>query len=269
MHAQNDTNPVLVFKDEGVTELTLNRPRHLNALNKDMIARLNEIVGEVECDSSVRCVIIKGSGDHFMAGGDIGYFNQLLDCTAEHRIAAFKELIGSVHEFVCRLAALPVPVIASVKGAAAGFGLSLVAGSDLAVAANTSKFTSAYTFLGTSPDGGSTFYLPRSVGLKKAMEMVLISDRFDAGQALQLGLVNSVVNDDELDSATRAMAAAIAASPRAAVRNAKSLLRQSFERDLETQLEHELDCFIDCAKTDDFEEGVRAFVGKRKPQFKA
>ena len=252
----------------GIAELVLNRPKRLNALNREMVARLLAIVAEMENDRSVRCAVIKGVGDHFMAGGDIGYFHQLLEVDEREKFAAFNDLIGSVHEFVRRLASLPIPLIASVRGAAAGFGLSLVAGSDLAVASTKSMFTSAYTFLGTSPDGGSTYYLPRSVGMKKAMEIVLLSNRLDAQQALELGLVNSVVEDDELESAIKTMAQAIASSPQNAVRKTKSLIRQSFQRDLEDQLDQELAAFIDCVDTQDFAEGVRAFIEKRKPQFR-
>lgn len=254
------------FKD-GIFEITLNRPKQLNALNSDMLEQLLDVTAQIETNSDVRCVIIQGEGNHFMAGGDIVFFYQSIDETNEYKTAMFNQLIGKVHVFVERLAAFPMPVIASVRGAAAGFGISLVAGCDLVIASNTSFYTSAYNLLGTSPDGGSTYYLPRSVGSKKAMEIILLTKRYSAEEALQMGLVNSVVNDDQLESETRATAQIIANSARNAVSSAKELVRQSLQNDLNSQLQLELEKFLECAVTQDFSEGVRAFVEKRKPKF--
>ena len=194
-------------------------------------------------------------------------FHQSIDESNEYKIGMFNQLISSVHILVERLAALPVPVIASVRGAAAGFGISLVAGCDLAIASDNSFYTSAYNLLGTSPDGGSTYYLPRSVGSKKAMEIILLTKRYSAEEALQMGLINSVVDDDKLESETRATAQIIANSARIAVSSAKRMVHQSLQNDLNNQLQTELRNFLKCAVSQDFTEGVRAFVEKRKPKF--
>ncbi len=251
----------------GIFTVTLNRPDQLNALNWDLLNGLNQSMSLAEGDSSVRCIVIVGNGGHFMAGGDIGYFNELMVLDTATRTEKFRSLIVSVHEFVERVALHPAPVIASVRGAAAGFGISLVAGCDLAIASENSFFTSAYNFLGTSPDGGSTFYLPRIVGVKKTMELVLFSERINAASALEIGLVNKVVPDSELESATASYVQKIASSARLATQNAKMLVRSSFENSLRQQLERELTYFLECSATEDFREGVEAFVEKRKPQF--
>ena len=258
---------VLVSATDGIVELTLNRPKQLNALNWEMITSLNTTIDMIGKDSSARCVVLKGAGSHFMAGGDIAYFHTLLDLDEHARVATFSKLISAVHQFVNKAAELPIPVIASVQGAAAGFGISLVAGCDLAIATETSIFTSAYSHLGTSPDGGSTYYLPRIVGLKKAMEIVLLSERLDAQTALDIQLINKIVKESELDSATTKIARTIASSARLSVCNAKHLIRSSLQNDLSSQLNMELENFLGCVATADFAEGVCAFVDKRKPNF--
>ena len=260
---------VLTSVSGGVCEITLNRPKYLNALNFDLIGNLTETIDMIESDRSIKCAVIKGAGDHFMAGGDITYFKTLMDLDDETKKEKFSGLIEDVHVFVERMANMEVPVIASVRGAAAGFGISLVSGCDLAIASETSFFTSAYNFLGTSPDGGSTFYLPRSVGMKKTMELVLLSERIGPETAMQIGLVNRVVKDADLEQATEEVAKRIVKSARMATANAKFLVRNSFENDLSGQLNLELDKFLECALTDDFREGVDAFLTKRKPDFQS
>lgn len=260
-------NAVVTEKIEGVCRIGMNRPKQFNALNRDMLERLTNAIDGVKNDPSIRCVVLCGEGANFMAGGDILYFNELRDLDRDSKIDAFNSLISDVHVLVEKMATLPVPVIASVRGAAAGFGISLVAGSDLAVASTNSFYTSAYNLLGTSPDGGSTYYLPRSVGMKKSMEITLLTKRYSAQEALEMGLVNMVVEDDELESATAKTAATIVSSARSAVANAKHLIRQSFNNDMNTQLKSELDSFLQCIVEDDFFEGVAAFVEKRRPRF--
>ena len=253
--------------NNGIFEITLNRPKQLNALNRDMLEQLLDVTAQIETNRDVRCVIIRGGGNHFMAGGDIAYFHQSINESNEYKVGMFNQLISNVHLLVERLAALPAPVIASVRGAAAGFGISLVAGCDLAIASNNSFYTSAYNLLGTSPDGGSTYYLPRSVGSKKAMEIILLTKRYSAEEALRMGLINSVVDDHKLESETRAAAQVIANSARNAVSSAKQMVRQSLQNDLNNQLLTEMQNFLKCAASQDFTEGVRAFIEKRKPKF--
>jgi 2-(1,2-epoxy-1,2-dihydrophenyl)acetyl-CoA isomerase len=162
---------------------------------------------------------------------------------------------------------MPHPVIARVHGAVAGFGLSLMCACDLAIAADDAYFTSAYRHIGLTPDGGATWTLPRIVGLRKAMEILLLGERFDASEALRLGLVNSVVSAPELDAAVDAVVKSLAEGPVTAIRNAKRLARASLDRTLSEQLQAEAASFAQCASTADFAEGISAFIAKRKARF--
>jgi len=159
-------------------------------------------------------------------------------------------------------------VIASVEGAAAGFGMSLMLACDLAIAAETSYFSLAYISIATSPDGSGTFFLPRIVGLRRAMEISLLGERFDAKRAFELGLINRVVTAERLGAETEALAARLAKGPTHAYGATKRLLNASLDRPLEAQLEAEAMSFANCSTTADFVEGITAFTEKRKPAFK-
>ena len=161
-----------------------------------------------------------------------------------------------------------MPVIASVKGAVAGAGFSLMLGCDLVVAAEGGIFTLAYCHLGTSPDGGSTWHLPRTLGMKRAMEIALLGDRFGPDQALAWGLINKIVPADDLDAEVATLANRLAKGPTLAYGETKRLLLDSTDRDLSNQLHAETRSFVTCAMTDDFRKGVTAFVDKQKPDFK-
>jgi 2-(1,2-epoxy-1,2-dihydrophenyl)acetyl-CoA isomerase len=258
---------VLLARDGGVATITLNRPKALNALNRELTQGLRDAVFAAEQDPAVRCVVMRG-GEHFMAGGDLKWFHQMVGSTpsAEVRVQ-FEAFIHEVHALIVSLRRMPKPVVASVRGAAAGFGLSLMMASDLAIAADSAYFTLAYTAIGVSPDGGSTFALPRIVGQKKAMEIALLGERFDAATAERLGLVNRVVPAAALDAETAKLAARLAAGPTAAYGRTKALLNNSLNNSLETQLQREEEAFAQSASEPDFAEGLSAFIEKRKPQW--
>jgi 2-(1,2-epoxy-1,2-dihydrophenyl)acetyl-CoA isomerase len=261
----NDT--VLLSTESGVATLTLNRPKVLNALNADMVDALSGALDRVEADPALRVVILKGAGDGFMAGGDIKSFTEITGFAPAERRARFERFINSVHPEILRLRRLRQPVIAAVHGACAGFGMSLLMAADLAIAAEDSFFTLAYIHLGVSPDGGSTFALPRHLGAKKAMEIALLGDRFDAAAALALGLVNWVVPSQSLAERSRALAARLAQGPAEAQAETKRLLASSLDRTIEAQLQAELEAFARCTASGDFPEAVAAFVEKRAPRF--
>jgi len=155
-----------------------------------------------------------------------------------------------------------------VHGAVAGAGVSVMAAADLALAAEGTKFSLAYSRIGASPDGGSTYFLPRLLGTRRALEMMLLADTFDAQAALRLGLVNWVVGAGELAAETAKLAGRLAQGPTAAFAETKRLVNRSYEQPLPAQLEAEMEAFARCAVTRDFAEGVTAFVEKRKPLFK-
>lgn len=255
---------VLLSIDGPVATVTLNRPAQLNALNDAMMLGLRDVLGEVERDANIRVVILTGAGKAFMAGGDVAMFHAKKDEVA----ALFHELGGTFHESIRTLRRMGKPVIASVQGACAGGGLSVMLACDLAIAADTCQFTLAYARIGASPDGGSTHFLPRIVGTRKALELALLPDGFGADQALALGLVNRVVPEAVLEAETRKIADRLAVGPSRAFAHTKALINATFDRPLDAQLAAEVTAFADCASGHDFKEGVTAFVEKRKPQFR-
>lgn len=261
------TDTVLLASDGPVATLTLNRPKVLNAINSEMIDDLTSALDRIEADPALRVVILNGAGNAFMAGGDIKFFTEITGLAPTERRARFARFINNVHPILLRLRRLRQPVIAGVHGACAGIGMSLLMACDLAVAAEDSIFTLAYIHLGVSPDGGSTFALPRHVGAKKAMEIALLGDRFDAATALSLGLVNWVVPAAALGDRCRALAARLAQGPAEAQAQTKRLLTRSLESTIEAQLQAELEAFAGCTATGDFPEAVAAFIEKRPPRF--
>ena len=251
----------------GVTTLTLDRPKALNALDRGLAEALRDAVYAAERSSEVRCLVIRG-GEHFMAGGDLRWFHQQIEGkSAAEKRAMFEGFIGEVHGIIISLRRMPKPVLASVRGAAAGFGLSLVLACDMALAADSAYFTLAYSLIGASPDGGSTFALPRVVGAKRAMEIALLGERFDAAAAERLGLVNRVVPAAELEAQTAKLAQRLAAGPAAVYARTKALLNGSLGASLETQLQREAESFAQCAAEPNFAEGLAAFLEKRRPRF--
>jgi 2-(1,2-epoxy-1,2-dihydrophenyl)acetyl-CoA isomerase len=259
---------VLLDVADGVATLTLNRPAALNAFSVEMMQDLARAVAELRGHKEVAVVVIGGAGENFMAGGDINDFAKQLPQSAPARVASFKAMIEQyVNATVTELQDLHQPVIARVRGACAGFGLSLMLGCDLVICADDAKFTTAYAALGLPGDGGVSYFLPRLVGSRKALELLLLSERFDAAEALRLGLVNRVVPGAELDAAVAALAVRLKEGPRQAYSEIKRLIQASFDTLLESQLQSEAEAFARCSATEDFGEGVRAFLEKRKPEF--
>ncbi len=260
-------DPVLLRIDGAVATITLNRPQVLNALDATMVDGLAAAIERVESASGLRVVVLAGAGAGFMAGGDIRGFKDVMHLPPAEKRAYFERFIHRVHPVIIAMRRLPLPIVARVHGAVAGIGMSLMLASDLAIAAEDAVFTLAYCHLGTTPDGGSTYFLPRHVGSKKAMEIALLGDRFDAAAALHLGLINTVVPAAEIESRTAALAARLARGPRGAYAATKRLLNLSADAALETQLQAEAENFAACAATPDFAEGVAAFIGKRPAKF--
>jgi 2-(1,2-epoxy-1,2-dihydrophenyl)acetyl-CoA isomerase len=262
------TASVILERDGAIARIVLNRPDAMNAIGTAMAAELSRITAELEDDADVRCVVVAAAGPHFMAGGDIRYFAELLPQRRERRDEAFGKLIGDVGDAVSRLRDMPKPVVGAVRGAVAGFGLSLMCACDVVVASETTLCKLAYCQLGVSPDGGGSYTLPRLVGPRRAMELALLDERIDARRALELGLVSRVVADESLEQAARDLAQRLARQPTAAIGRTKRLFNASLQNDLPAQLEAERQSFLAGADSDDFAEAVAAFVTKRKPEFR-
>jgi len=250
---------------DGVAHLTLNRPKTGNALDVDTAKLLLAAADRCDEDLAVRAAIITGSGPMFCAGGDLKSF-----AAAGDRLPALlTELTGALHAAVSRLARMRPPVIAAVNGAAAGAGMSLACSADLIVAAESAHFTMAYTAVGLTPDGSSTYFLPRLIGLQRAKELMLTNRRLSATEALAWGLVNQVVPDAELADTAKRLAHRLAEGPTLALGTVKRLLLSSATQDLASQLAAETRAIVSIAETRDSREGISAFVERRTATFRA
>ena len=254
--------------EEGIATLTFNRPEARNALSLEMRSAMRDALHDLEVDTSVRCVVMKGAGDNFMAGGDIKSFSNLGDAEPDKIRNTLINRIHDLHPIMFAMRRMPKPIVASVEGAAAGAGVSVALAADLVIADEKAFFTLAYCRIGTSPDGSSSFHLPRAVGIKKAMEIALLGDRFTAQEAKDMGMINFVAPAGTLDKETRDLAIRLAEGPTHVYGNTKKLFYASLESEFETQLQMEAEMFSDCAKRNDFQEGIAAFIDKRKPDFK-
>jgi 2-(1,2-epoxy-1,2-dihydrophenyl)acetyl-CoA isomerase len=258
---------LLVEIENNIATFTFNRPDARNALSLEMRALLREKLHEVELDPEVRCVVMRGAGGHFMAGGDVKSMHGFMDRSPDEIRAAFVNRIHDLHPIMFAMRRMPKPIIASVSGAAAGAGVSMALAADLVIAEESAFFTLAYCHIGTSPDGSASFHLPRAVGIKKAMEIALLGERFDAATAKDIGMINFVATDGTLAEETDKLARRLTAGPTRAYGNTKRLFYRSLENEFESQLQMEAEMFADCAAGPDFREGVMAFVEKRKAQF--
>ncbi|MBS1227085.1 MAG: enoyl-CoA hydratase/carnithine racemase [Proteobacteria bacterium] len=258
---------VLYEVGDRVATITLNRPQSLNSVNPAMIDGLLGSSSQAASDPSVRAVIVRGAGEHFMAGGDVKWFREQQALPAEDCRQSLASLIEGVQAAVLNFRQMDKPVIAAVHGAVAGFGLSLMMAADLVLASEKAYFTLAYSNIALSPDGGASWSLVRHVGLKRAMEIALFGERFDASRAYELGLVNRLLAPGQLASGTQELARRLACGPALALARTKALLNQSFDHSLEAQLLAEQCGFADCAAHSDFAEGLAAFFEKRRPVY--
>jgi 2-(1,2-epoxy-1,2-dihydrophenyl)acetyl-CoA isomerase len=244
---------------DGVATLTLNRPDAYNALDLALGRDLFHAVLEVDDDPAVRAVIVTGAGKAFCAGGDVKGFADNLD-----RIGALiKELTTYLHGAVSRLCRSEKPVIMAINGIAAGGGMSLALAGDLVLAAESARFTMAYSKIAATPDGSSSYYLPRLVGLRRAMELYFTNRVLTAREAQEWGLVTRVVADAELAAAAQGLARELAQGATKAFGGAKRLFHQSTWESLETQMELEAQAIAASGHTEDFRAGVTAFATKQ------
>jgi 2-(1,2-epoxy-1,2-dihydrophenyl)acetyl-CoA isomerase len=255
---------LLLDKAEHVATITLNRPEAYNALDLPLGRELFHASLEVDEDPDVRCVVITGAGKAFCAGGNVKDFADNLP-----RIGILvKELTTYLHGAVSRLTRSAKPVIMAVNGVAAGGGLSLALSGDVVIAAESARFTMAYSKIAATPDGSSSYFLPRLIGLRRTFELYLTNRVLSAREALEWGLVTRVVPDAELKDAVDVLARELAAGPTLAIGGAKRLFHQSTWESLETQMELEAQAIAASGHTEDFREGVTAFANKKTPTFR-
>ena len=250
-------------KRDGVATITLNRPDAFNALNLTLGRELFHAALDVDDDPAVRAVVVTGAGKAFCAGGDVKDFADNLP-----RIGALvKELTTYLHGTVSRFARSDKPVIMAVNGVAAGGGFSFALSGDVVIAAESARFTMAYSKIAATPDGSSSYFLPRLVGLRRAMELYFTNRVLSGREAFEWGLVTRVVPDAELKGAVAALAQELARGPSKAFGGAKRLFHQSTWESLETQMEHEAQAIAASGRTEDFKHGVTAFAAKKTPTF--
>lgn len=248
---------------DGVAYITLDREDAANAVDLQMAKDLMYAALAADEDPVVRVVVIGSKGKMFCAGGDLSTFADAGDA----RPALLKEMTTYLHAGISRFARMNAPVIASVGGTAAGAGMSLVCSTDLAICGESAKFTMAYTRVGLTPDGSSTYYLPRLIGTRRTLELMLTNRVLSAAEAQDWGLVNQVVPDDELESATAELASSLATGPTTAFGETKKLVLLSSGESLESQMALESRGIADASRRPDGEEGIAAFLAKRSPKF--
>ncbi len=243
--------------------IRLNRPNEANAVNRLMAAELARTAHACEADPQVRAVVLTGTGRFFCAGGDI----QAMASHGNAVASEIKLLVEDFHQAISSFARMQAPLITAVNGPAAGAGLSLAIAGDLVIAAEGATFTSAYTAVGLSPDGSSTYYLPRLIGLRRTQELMLTNRRLSADEAVQWGLATEAVASDRLLPRAHALADALCNGSVASHGHVKRLLLGTFDNGLETQMALEARAIAAAVGSDDGREGVSAFLGKRKPKF--
>ncbi len=256
---------ILFEKNGGVATVALNRPDKLNAFNGRMHEELHAALDDASADDEVRCVVLRGEGRGFSAGADL----KSEDLSREDgEVPALGEYLRRTYsQTVTKIAGMEKPVLAALHGPVYGAGVGLALACDLRLAAESAKFSVAFVKIGLMPDAGVSFFLPRVVGLGRAMEMSMLGDAVDAEEAYRIGLVGKVVPDESLEEETAALANRLAAMPTRALGSMKQALYASFESDLETALEREAVGQALCGRTADHEEGVAAFFEKREPNF--
>ena len=260
---------IILEKQNSVATLRLNRPDALNALSPELLEEFLAATRQVAEDQEMKALVIRGEGRAFCSGADLKFVLETLENDDPKGLQDYITTLANDlhHKVVIGLRRLEKPVVAGINGVAAGARFSLNLGCDIRVAARSARFLMAYANIGAPADGGSTYLLPRLIGASRAMEMYLASQPTSAQAALEMGLVNHVVEDDALHQHAMETAVRLAKGPTAAYARVKALFDSSWEHDLATQLDLETAAFADIALTDDFQEGIKAFTERRQARF--
>lgn len=253
---------IILEKDNSICRVFLNRPEALNSLDMVMRAELNDCLDVIANDTEIRAMVLTGKGRAFCAGSDITTLQQ------EFQPLAGRKRLKDLHAWLKKLINLEIPVIAAVNGAAVGAGFNLALACDIVIASEKAKFCQSFLKIGLVPDSAGLYVLPRIVGLAKAKELMFTAKMIDSSEAKNLGLVNQVLPEAELITAANSLAQELANGPTGAIGLTKRILNISLSSDLESILEFEACAQDVCFRTENFEEGKRAFFEKRKPIFK-
>lgn len=262
----SEQDSILVQDKGSVRTITLNQPDTYNAFSEAMLASLSKAVRAAAKDKSVRCLVLTGAGKAFCSGQDLGEVKERY--TSDEPIELGNHLRNYYNPTVLSLRTMEKPTIAAVNGVAAGAGASLALMCDMRIAADTASFIQAFIKVGVVPDSGSTFMLPRLIGLSRALELACTGRKVESEEALRIGLVNQVVPSADLATTAAEFAAKLAALPTKAIGLTKRAMNNAWNADLATQLDYEAMLQTTAGRTHDHREGVVAFLEKRKPVFK-
>jgi 2-(1,2-epoxy-1,2-dihydrophenyl)acetyl-CoA isomerase len=271
-HRDPDSEPILLFERQGgVATLTLNRPEARNALTTGLFLEMERALLEVAADEAVRAVVLTGAGRGFSSGADLKPVSK--EERRRTEAPSFPgdpggDILDRGNRCILRLRQLPKPVLGSIGGDAVGIGCSLALATDLRIASDTARFGVVFSRIGLGPDGGASALLREQVGTAKALELLFTGDLIDASEALRLGLVNRVVPADELADATRELAERLAGGPTLAYAAAKAAVHESANLPFESLLDFEARNQRAVGRSDDVREGIRAFLERRKPEFR-
>lgn len=264
---KDKTEELVLSNVEGnVGYIIFNRSDQLNTFNLALAEQFLDIVNNFNKDKTVRAIVIKGNGKVFSAGGDI---KEMLNDVREgkDRAAYFRDPLATFNKMTLSLREIPKPVVAAVHGAVAGVAFNLMLGCDLRIAKDGTRFTQGFIRIGLSPDGGGTYFLPRLVGYARACELTMYPTELDAKTALNWGLINQVVPADAFEDKVKKTAERLANGPTITIGRTKSLLNQTYNRSLVEQMEAERLAQIENAASENFEEGLKAFIDRRQPKF--
>jgi 2-(1,2-epoxy-1,2-dihydrophenyl)acetyl-CoA isomerase len=262
---RNEFQHLLVNRDGAVLTITMNRPEVLNAFNDAMLAELTEAVEAVAQDEAIRCVVLTGAGRAFGSGQDLHGFAGVRSSGA---VGTVSEHLKKYHRVVYAIREMPKPVIAAVRGVAAGISCNIALACDLRIASDDARFIEAFARIGLVPDGGGGYFLPRLVGVGKALELSMLADEVSGHEAERIGLVNKCVPLEEFEEATRAFAQRLANGPTRAYALIKKLIYTAAEADLQTSMRLEGELQDLAFETEDHQKAVMAFIQKRKPEYK-
>lgn len=253
---------ILINQNNGVCELRLNRPSVFNSFNKEMAMQLQRALDACDLDEAVRAIVITGEGKAFCAGQDLA---EAMDPDGPELQAIVRDHYNPIIE---RIRTIEKPIIAAVNGVAAGAGANIALACDITIAKKSASFIQAFSKIGLIPDSGGTFFLPRIIGMQKAMALMMTGDKVTADQAVELNMIYKSVDDDDFESEVKQFAETIAKMPTRGLGLTKKAINASYSNTLTEQLALEETLQTEAGETYDFREGVNAFLEKRKPEFK-
>lgn len=256
-------NSIQLKIENNIAFITLNRPDVFNSFNREMALRLQNVFDDCETNDEIRAIVLTGNGKAFCAGQD------LKEVTSPELNPGFKKILDEHYNpIITRIRNIEKPILAAVNGVAAGAGANIALACDVVIANENASFIQAFSLIGLIPDSGGTFFLPRLIGFQKASALMLLGDKISAEEAEKMGMIYKSVPSEELENTIQKLAVKLATMPTRALALVKRSLNQSLMNDLETQLALESRYQIEAAGTEDYAEGVSAFIEKRQPKFK-